>query len=121
MESKISVGYLTYSSLFVILPFQHPFCRNFAENALVSAFRHSFGHDFLKSVTVCCRENKFGCVLFKNLCERKGLATAEAQMGPLKAPCSASCCSRWLGYKAGGGAMVLLTRVVFTQPRKNAF
>ena len=44
------------------------------------------------------------CVLFKTVCERKGLATAEAQMEPMKAPCGASCCSRWLWCKASGDA-----------------
>ena len=38
----------------------------------------------------------------------KILATAEAQMEPSKAPCSASSCSRWLGCKASGGATMLL-------------
>ena len=60
-------------------PFEHVFLKN----APILLFRHPIGHDFLKNVTVCCREHKFGCVLFK-MCERKGLATAEAQMEFLK-------------------------------------
>ena len=72
---------------------------------------------FSLSASVCCREHKSGCVLFKNFCERKGLATAKAQMEPLKAPCSASCCSRWLGRKASGGATILLPQAVYTHPR----
>ena len=41
-----------------------------------------------------------------------GSATAEAQMEPSKAPCSASSCCRWLGCKASGGATIILPPLI---------
>ena len=49
----------------------------------------------------------------------KILATAEAQMEPLKAPYSTSSCSRWLGYKAGGGATMLLPHLFINSPLRS--
>ena len=49
-------------------------------------------------------------------CERKVLATAEAQMEPEKVPCGASSCSRWLGRKASGGATLFLPHCLVNPP-----
>ena len=57
----------------------------------------------------------------EHTCSRgtKILATAEAQMEPLKAPCSASSCSCWLGYKASGGATMLLPHLFINSPLRS--
>ena len=70
------------------------FCNNLIINGVFSAI-------VLNTLQLCGIEHTY----FR---EAKSLATAEAQMEPLKAPCSAYCCSLWLGYKASGGATKLL-------------
>ena len=113
--SFLSSGYIPLCSVtlhtLVILQFGAADSVNHAQYLLNRGIEHAlFGnHLIISSAFFVTVLNVLQNVVLSTLGQAtNGLATAEAQMEPLKAPCSASCCSRWLWRKASGGATMPL-------------